>query len=658
MMKKILILICLSLIFLNVRVAIAQTCGTCNNADFVAGCDNGVTTCTSGDINCTFVGTGVAGALQDFPDIGNNPNFDTPIYCTDITTPTSINGSTSFGLGGISLLNTLGGPFGGPPQCGFPLAEITLFDASCSQIPANGGIDDVGLWNTWAEDQICCNTVYTICFQYIGVDCPNGASATDYLPEIYYIEEGENSANVPVIDFAATAVCDGDPINWTANGGCEGLTAGDDVVELYLWTGACAPVDPAAIPTCAGIDDIADVSTDLSLVGSNFTCASPPTTTGAWNALCNDPCDPRTMTFYAIARNLESDCDGDGTFDFRPGVDVAITRYDILVYPPQPITEVETLVTPVCSGATDVVIVEIGYDVDASGTLDGNEICGTKMADAPTNMTCDATTPTVEVTWTAAEISALTGAPTTLACYTPETDGDVVTVHPVAPTLTPATGSCGAAATLTVVSGAGATCDVITGTAPVEPACTFPGGNANDNQPIPAGTFTAADIETAFGLAASASCYVDIPYAEVTADCLSPECDIEVTVEVLDPCNCANPENIDCDGNDQISAVDLVQDVIQVTVNPPVVGDIWTVTGFSGSNIFTAADAASCGTTGLSNGTMLTDLGGGVYELVIYYPPGGAGFGTIDLSGISIPSSITGMPCLCLCQCDADGGKF
>ena len=470
---KLILLINLTIIYINLN---AQTCGTCVNANYAAGCNNGITTCTTGNINCTFVGGAPPGAAQDFPDIGNNPNFDTPIYCTDITTPTSIGGSTSFGLGGISLLATEGGPGGAPPQCGFNIAEITLFDAACNAIPPLGGPDELGLWDTWAENQICCNAQYTICFQYVGVSCPNGATVTEINPELYYIEEGENANNIPVIDFAAAAVCDGAAINFTTGGACEGLVAGDDVVELYVWTGACVPVDPAPIVECSGVDDIADISTDLTLVAGGFTCASPPVAMGVWNADCNDPCAPRTMTFYAIARNEESDCDGDGVFDFRPGIDVAIERYDVLVYPPQPITEVEMFEANACSLAPDVVTVELGYDVDASGTLEGNEICDTKLANAPDNSTCIANPELINVMWTAAEIEALTGAPASLACYVDVTDGETVNVFPnsAAFAVSEVTGDCGVGATVEITAVNGDVCFSDTGTAPVDPGCGRP----------------------------------------------------------------------------------------------------------------------------------------------------------------------------------------
>lgn len=329
-MNRIVIKLTIGAIFLFFsEIGFSQTCGNCVSANFVAGCDNGVDACTSGSSACTTFN----GSIQDFPDQGGDG--DTPEYCTDFVTPASISGSSSFGMGAISLLNTT--DVGGN-SCGFSLAVITLYDAACTTIVPTGPIDDFGAWDTWEESQICCNTNYTICFQYVGYSCPGAATVNHYLPEIYYIEEEENASILPTVDFAVVDldVCETEPIVWADGGACEGLDVADDVVELYMWTGAdpCAPVDPPAIPACAGIDDIADVSADLTLVAGNFTCASPPMSPPvAWDNACLNPCGPKVVTFYLITRNNEMDCDGDGVFDFRPGSEVAIIRFDVNVHP-------------------------------------------------------------------------------------------------------------------------------------------------------------------------------------------------------------------------------------------------------------------------------------------------------------------------------------
>lgn len=99
-----------------------------------------------------------------------------------------------------------------------------------------------------------------------------------------------------------------------------------------------------------------------------------------------------------------------------------------------------------------------------------------------------------------------------------------VAIYPAPPTLEGVPGACGTAAVLNLVAADGTVCSAFkTGTVPVEPACTVTAGTANDNQPIPAGTATALEIGTALG-AADGSCYADINYSEVAADCLSPAC--------------------------------------------------------------------------------------------------------------------------------------
>jgi|GEM_PF-3242756 len=128
-----------------------------------------------------------------------------------------------------------------------------------------------------------------------------------------------------------------------------------------------------------------------------------------------------------------------------------------------------------------------------------------------------------------------------------------------------------------------------------------------------------------------------------------PDCSTSTppTVDITDPCSCdagidvcggavsTPPGNIDTNGDGQITEVDYVADVITITVAPPVAGETWTVT--------TSGDALDCTGTPIAAGTALTDQGGGVYTIVIYYQADGTGFSTMDFMGDmgSPPVSIT-----------------
>jgi len=173
----------------------------------------------------------------------------------------------------------------------------------------------------------------------------------------------------------------------------------------------------------------------------------------------------------------------------------------------------------------------------------------------------------------------------------------------------------------------------------VAPVASFP-ADAN-------GCYAAQDV-----IGTACTTCVAVPDVTITDPC---SCDAAIDVcggAISDP-----PGNIDLDGNGSISGTDLVADVITITVTPPTAGEVWTVSN--------AGDALNCDESGIAVNTVLTDVGGGVYELVVYYYGDGTGFGTMTFSGdmgspdVSITNPSTQFPaCLCECQCDADGGRF
>lgn len=107
------------------------------------------------------------------------------------------------------------------------------------------------------------------------------------------------------------------------------------------------------------------------------------------------------------------------------------------------------------------------------------------------------------------------------------------------------------------------------------------------------------------------------------------------TIDITDPCSCdagidvcggavsSPPGNIDLDGDGVITEVDYVADVITITQPAPAPGETWTVTNSGG--------ALDCTGASIGNAT-LTDEGGGVYTIIIYYPANGTGFGTMTFT--------------------------
>jgi len=138
------------------------------------------------------------------------------------------------------------------------------------------------------------------------------------------------------------------------------------------------------------------------------------------------------------------------------------------------------------------------------------------------------------------------------------------------------------------------------------------------------------------------------------------------TIDITDPCSCdagidicggtisTPPGNIDVNGDNIITGngIDLVADVIEITVNPPVAGQTYMI----GTTTGDAGLALDCSGTPLPEGTAMTETapGSGVYQLIVYYPADGTGFGTINFtSNTGSPQSITSAaPTYPPCECE------
>ena len=78
----------------------SQTCGTCNNADFAAGCNQGLAN-SPGNLQSFYIGVNPPNYYFTNNLIGNGT---TPMYCEDFTTPATVNGTSNFNIFGLTLL--------------------------------------------------------------------------------------------------------------------------------------------------------------------------------------------------------------------------------------------------------------------------------------------------------------------------------------------------------------------------------------------------------------------------------------------------------------------------------------------------------------------------------------------------------------------------
>ncbi len=126
------------------------------------------------------------------------------------------------------------------------------------------------------------------------------------------------------------------------------------------------------------------------------------------------------------------------------------------------------------------------------------------------------------------------------------------------------------------------------------------------------------------------------------------DCPGEVDIEISDPCSCSSTGNIDLDGDGNI---DLVDDVITITAPP---SDSWCIT-----NISTPPVLDNTGSP-LSNGTCATEVNPGIYELTVYHPADGTGYGDVSFESASGSGSVliaNLIGCNCAADCVANEGS-
>ena len=125
------------------------------------------------------------------------------------------------------------------------------------------------------------------------------------------------------------------------------------------------------------------------------------------------------------------------------------------------------------------------------------------------------------------------------------------------------------------------------------------------------------------------------------ANCNDGSCQV-VSISVANNCDCISSNNIDLDGDGQF---DLIQDVVIITAPT---GDIWT--------LFSNANPPILDNNGMPILSVeSTEVSNSVYEIVIYHPNDGTGFGTVAFesqmgNGILSVSSIG---CDCPVDCPA-----
>ena len=181
------------------------------------------------------------------------------------------------------------------------------------------------------------------------------------------------------------------------------------------------------------------------------------------------------------------------------------------------------------------------------------------------------------------------------------------------------------------------------------------GGNITVN-------FTDADDTACTGMmmaTAPATCSGQMTSIDITDPC---SCDAPVIIPGDCPANPypftgANPPaNVDVDGDGFITnnGMDLVADVIEIVVSTPIAGETFTVAA--------AGTALNCDGTPVMAGDAMVETapGSGVYQLVVYYPADGTGFGTMmfdaDMGSPSAAITNPGGPYTpCVCEpCNGD----
>ncbi len=132
------------------------------------------------------------------------------------------------------------------------------------------------------------------------------------------------------------------------------------------------------------------------------------------------------------------------------------------------------------------------------------------------------------------------------------------------------------------------------------------------------------------------------------ANCDDQSCIIQgINIAITDPCDCANITNVDIDND---GTYDYVVDTITIT-GPP--NQNWTVSA--------SGDALDANGNPLSTGISIIETSSGVYQIAVYYPADGSGFGTLSfMDGNGNTTGITkndgeGCDCRPVPVCDASG---
>ncbi len=325
------------------------------------------------------------------------------------------------------------------------------------------------------------------------------------------------ATNVITVELRAAdgTVCDTKMYDASANNTCavvsESIAYGWTLTELQTITGTTtdcyeaitgsanvnvAPAQPSAVVTnnvaaaCSAAEDV--ITVELRAVDGSV-CA-----TKMYDATANNTCEVATQSIaYSWTAAEITTLTGAVASCYA---DVTGTS-DVDISPAQPTAVVTNNVGTACSGAEDVITVELRA---ADGT-----VCATKMYDASANNTCAVVTEAVAYSWTAGELLTITGS--TVACYSAVTGTADVNVSPAQPTAVVvgnAMNACSEAANVIAVelrAANGSVCATKMYPAPANHTCAVVAADIDYS-------WTAAEIETITG--SSESCYSDVSGTE------------------------------------------------------------------------------------------------------------------------------------------------
>lgn len=251
--------------------------------------------------------------------------------------------------------------------------------------------------------------------------------------------------------------------------------------EMRVFTGSCASLACVAgsaldADGCDGLDETFTFTTALGTTYYVLVTSHSATATGTYSVQVTGACPPVCPTATTVTSDTGTSCGTGGTDD--------LSAWQTAVATANPTGLVYSSVTPVA-----------GTTAPDNTLPNGN------------NTTCAPITQTV-MAYVYCDVDA-SGGDTAGDTYT-LVSTYVLTVYPAAAgfSVNPVVGSCGVAATAQLICG-GSTIATETG---IVPTCAAP------SQPF-SGSFTAAEIATAIGGGATASCYSDLSYGPIAANC-------------------------------------------------------------------------------------------------------------------------------------------